>query len=121
MKLRFALRVFTERILDYVLSCRCQVVGNSEFFGGVMLSTILPAWLTIILIWDWRRVLSSSMRRDRAELPPAMLAGAHHWRHGSRIVDLPISACLLELPCQKRVISNGPERLYDFGCCQGGM
>jgi hypothetical protein len=28
-------------ILDYVLSCRCQVVGNSEFFGGVMLSTIL--------------------------------------------------------------------------------
>src|SRR6266550_3144228 len=28
-------------ILDYALSCRCQVVGNSEFFGGVMLSTIL--------------------------------------------------------------------------------
>ena len=48
MKLRFALGVFTERILDYVLSCRCQVVGNSEFFGGVMLSTILPAWLTTI-------------------------------------------------------------------------
>ena len=36
MTLRFALGVFTERILDYVLSCRCQVVGNSEFFGGVM-------------------------------------------------------------------------------------
>jgi hypothetical protein len=28
-------------ILDYALSCRCQVIGNSEFFGGVMLSTIL--------------------------------------------------------------------------------
>lgn len=25
------------------------------------------------------------------------------------IVDLPISACLLELPCQKRVISNSPD------------
>jgi len=59
MKLRFALGVFTERILDYVLSCRCQVVGNSEFFGGVMLSTILPAWLTTIFIWDRCRALSS--------------------------------------------------------------
>jgi len=78
MKLRFTLGLFTERILDYVLSCRCQVVGNSEFFGGVMLSTILPAWLTTIMIWDRRRALSSSMRRDRAELPPAILAGAHH-------------------------------------------
>ena len=48
MKLRFTLGLFTERILDYVLSCRCQVVGNSEFIGGVMLSTILPAWLTTI-------------------------------------------------------------------------
>ncbi len=27
--------------MDYVLGCRCQVVGNSEFVGGVMLSTIL--------------------------------------------------------------------------------
>ena len=33
---------------------------------------------------------------------------AEGWGHGSRIVDLPISACLLELPCQKRVISNNP-------------
>jgi len=41
MKLRFVLGIITERTLDYVLSCRCQVVGNSEFFGGVMLSTIL--------------------------------------------------------------------------------
>jgi hypothetical protein len=74
MKLRFAFRI-TELILDYGLSCRCQVVGNLEFFGGILLSTILPAWLTTILIWDRRRVLSSSMRGDRAELPPAMLAG----------------------------------------------
>lgn len=29
--------------------------------------------------------------------------------HDSRIVDLPISACLLELPCQKKVISNSPD------------
>jgi hypothetical protein len=29
--------------------------------------------------------------------------------HGSRIIDLPISDCLLELPCQKRVISNSPD------------
>jgi hypothetical protein len=49
------------------------------------------------------------------------IAGAYNWGHGSRIVDLPISACPLELPCQKRVISNSPERLYDFGRCQGGM
>jgi hypothetical protein len=41
MKLRFVLGIIAERPLDYVLSCRCQVVGNSEFFGGVMLSTIL--------------------------------------------------------------------------------
>ena len=43
MSLRSALGVFTEQILDYVLSCRCQVVGYLEFFGGLMLSTILPA------------------------------------------------------------------------------
>jgi hypothetical protein len=43
-----------------------QVVDNLGFFGGVRLSTILPAWLTTILIWDRRRALSSSMRRDRA-------------------------------------------------------
>jgi hypothetical protein len=61
MKLRFAPGVFTERILDYVLSCRCQVVGNSEFIGGVMLSTILPAWLTTIFIWDRYRAPSSAL------------------------------------------------------------
>jgi hypothetical protein len=59
--------------------------------------------------------------KGSCRVPPAMLAGAYHWGHGSRIVDLSISACLLELPCQKRVISNSPERLYDFGCCQGGI
>jgi hypothetical protein len=41
MKLRFALGILPSEILDYALSCRCQVVGNSEFFGGVMRSTIL--------------------------------------------------------------------------------
>jgi hypothetical protein len=61
MKLRFTLGLFTERILDYVLSCRCQVVGNSEFIGGVMLSTILPAWLTTIFIWDRCRAPSSAL------------------------------------------------------------
>jgi hypothetical protein len=29
------------KILDYMLSCQCQGVGNSQFVGGVMLSTIL--------------------------------------------------------------------------------
>jgi hypothetical protein len=29
------------KILDYMLSCQCQGVGNSKFVGGVMLSTIL--------------------------------------------------------------------------------
>src|SRR5271163_591032 len=67
MKLRFALGVFTERILDYVLSCRCQVVGNSEFFGGVMLSTILPAWLTTIFIWDRCRAPSSALAARASE------------------------------------------------------
>jgi len=42
MKLRFALGIIlASEILDYLLSCRCQVVDNSEFVGGVMLSTIL--------------------------------------------------------------------------------
>ena len=81
MKLRFALEL-PNYILDYVLSCRCQVVGNSEIFGGVMLSTILPAWLTTILIWDRRRALSSSMGRDYADAATAHPCWSVHWPRG---------------------------------------
>jgi hypothetical protein len=53
----------------------------------------------------------SDTSQPRSNRLPCLADG---WGHGSRIVDLPISACLLELPCQRRVISNSPGTLSRF-------
>lgn len=100
MKLRFTLAITELHLGLCVLSCRCLVVGNLEFFGGDAINHrpclvddnfdlgSAPSPVKLYEKGSCRVATSRPCRNLQLE----------QW-HGSRIVDLPNSAYLLESSC----------------------